>query len=287
MKKMPTFVSPLFHVPDDEIDEAIDDFERTITKGMLKHVPDIRAKAGHMFPIKEGTKFTRIGKHVHPTWKKFFTRPTMELNAKLFVTYLIADSHGVEVIPDRKDVFRAFHSDPKETKVVIFGQDPYPNKVNDVPVAMGLSFATRDEKQPPSLRNIFRAIEEGTGAPMANQKDFTLSGWTAQGVMLLNYNLFFYHDLAKEEKQCRDLPIWSGFMEQVIAKIEEENPNVVFLLLGGFAQKLEKNIKSRVVKFTHPSPMSRVQFTYEPLAEVNEILKKKDMEPIVWNQNVL
>ena len=34
---------------------------------------------------------------------------------------------GERILPDRKDVFRALELEPSEVRVIIVGQDPYPN----------------------------------------------------------------------------------------------------------------------------------------------------------------
>ena len=62
-----------------------------------------------------------------------------------------ADS-GERILPDRKSVFRALLIPPDEVKVVIVGQDPYPN-ISD---AVGLAFSVtpRTSGLPGSLMNI-------------------------------------------------------------------------------------------------------------------------------------
>ena len=56
-------------------------------------------------------------------------------------------------IPEQQSIFRALQVPPEKVKVVIVGQDPYPNTKH----AMGLAFSVPDgvAPLPQSLKNIF------------------------------------------------------------------------------------------------------------------------------------
>ena len=71
-----------------------------------------------------------------------------------------ADS-GERVLPDKKFVFRALELNPAEVRVVILGQDPYPN-ITD---AIGLAFSVAPRKSglPGSLMNIQKEIMTDIG----------------------------------------------------------------------------------------------------------------------------
>ncbi|MFY8231465.1 MAG: uracil-DNA glycosylase, partial [Candidatus Nanopelagicus sp.] len=45
-----------------------------------------------------------------------------------------------EFLPTRSDIFKAFECDPDLIKIIILGQDPYPNPEH----AMGLAFSVPD-----------------------------------------------------------------------------------------------------------------------------------------------
>ena len=59
---------------------------------------------------------------------------------------------GERILPDKKHLFRALELKPEQVKVIIVGQDPYPN-ISD---AIGLSFSVPPRKTglPGSLLNI-------------------------------------------------------------------------------------------------------------------------------------
>jgi uracil-DNA glycosylase len=62
---------------------------------------------------------------------------------------------GKTIFPKEDKRFEAFAKTPfQKMKVVIFGQDPY----HSANVADGLAFSTKQEKTPPSLKNIFKEL---------------------------------------------------------------------------------------------------------------------------------
>ena len=89
---------------------------------------------------------------------------------------------GKVIYPPGGLIFNAFALTPVEAvKVVIIGQDPYHGPGQ----AMGLSFSVPDGIQaPPSLRNIFKEIQDDLGIRMSGRPN--LEGWARQGVLLLN-----------------------------------------------------------------------------------------------------
>ncbi|MFN3938863.1 MAG: uracil-DNA glycosylase, partial [Gemmobacter sp.] len=82
--------------------------------------------------------------------------------------------------PDR--LFRALDlCPPDRVRVVILGQDPYPNPAH----AMGLAFSVPPGTRtlPRSLANILKELSTDL---QVVRKDGDLSGWARQGVLLLN-----------------------------------------------------------------------------------------------------
>ena len=63
---------------------------------------------------------------IHPSWKPFFTQ---EISAILDdVENQIGIANSEELTPDRNRILRFFALDLFKTKVVILGQDPYPQQ---------------------------------------------------------------------------------------------------------------------------------------------------------------
>lgn len=160
-------------------------------------------------------------------------------------------------IPDRKDLFNAFHYCPlQNVKVVIMGQDPYHTIRNGKPIAHGLSFSTRQELKivPPSLRNIYKEISR-THPYFQTPDHGDLTNWARQGVLLLNNCL----TVNKNEAKSHPPKLWHGFLTRVFQAIQQANPRCIFVLWGKEAKTMtEKYIssKARVLTSSHPSPMS-------------------------------
>lgn len=156
--------------------------------------------------------------------------------------------------PRRNLVFRAFEFfKPYETKVVIIGQDPYPNDN-----ACGLCFSS--EQITPSLRNIMTCVDLDSS---------NLEHWAEQGVLLLNTSLTYPGDYR----------YWEPFITKVIKCLPSKTP---FFLWGNHAKKLNVG-KGIRYEYSHPSPMSRIPFNCDHFQQVNEVLKV----PINWQRNEL
>ena len=92
---------------------------------------------------------------------------------------------GKEIYPAFKDIYKAFElCSFSNTKVVIFGQDPY----HQPGLANGLAFAVnKGNKIPDPLKNIYKEIQDYVGNCVYNLGN--LEQWAAQGVLLLNSSL--------------------------------------------------------------------------------------------------
>ncbi|ETA03201.1 Uracil-DNA glycosylase [Frankia sp. CcI6] len=89
---------------------------------------------------------------------------------------------GRGYLPAGPHVLRAFQQPFDDVRVLIVGQDPYPTPG----MAIGYSFAVAPEvrRLPGSLLNIFQELCADVGVPRPSTGDLT--GWTRQGVLLLN-----------------------------------------------------------------------------------------------------
>jgi len=171
-----------------------------------------------------------------------------------------------------------------EVKVVILGQDPYINEYRGVPEAHGLCFSVREGiPAPPSLKNIFKEIENSIYAGEPQEFSSDLSRWASQGVLLLNASLSV---LAGRSNSHADLG-WHRLTDDIIETISRQRRNVVFMLWGSFAQKKEPLIdkkKHLVLKTSHPSPLSahRGFLGSGVFVKCNDYLRQHGQEPIEW-----
>ena len=137
------------------------------------------------------------------------------------------------IYPDINNIFKALNlTSFEKVKVVIIGQDPYHGEGE----ANGLAFSLSDDvKITPSLRNIFKEMESDLGIKRVN-KD--LSGWSKQGVLLLNTILTVEKDKPLSHKDLG----WQEITDYIIKYISDNKENVVFILWGKESQEKEKLI---------------------------------------------
>jgi len=188
---------------------------------------------------------------------------------------------GKIVYPERRNIFRAFEAvDLPDAKVVIFGQDPYHGPGQ----AMGLSFAVPNglAKKPPSLKNIFKEIESEFGAALAPHES-DLSGWTGQGVLLLNTVLTVEQGKPLSHRGRG----WENFTDEVIRRLNARNEPVLFILWGNHAKGLKERIdltRHAALESNHPSPLSAYRgfFGSGIFLKANDVLRSWGKEPIDW-----
>ncbi|MCA9061179.1 MAG: uracil-DNA glycosylase [Planctomycetaceae bacterium] len=182
------------------------------------------------------------------------------------------------VFPPEEDVFAALQLTPlASVRVVILGQDPY----HGAGQAHGLSFSVRPGiPHPPSLRNIFRELQDDLGIPVP--RDGCLQRWAQQGVLLLNTVLTVRAAEANSHRKHG----WEELTAQLIQCVNQL-PQVAFVLWGAPAQKVAERIDARhwILKSPHPSPLSahRGFFGSRPFSQVNQYLAKMGESGIDWN----
>jgi len=184
---------------------------------------------------------------------------------------------GEIIVPVWDHIFAALTLAPDQVKVVILGQDPYPNSDHGI----GLAFAVPNETKalPGSLRNILKELEADIGRPPQTSPD--LAHWVAQGVLLLNTTLTTVHGASNAHTK---LP-WDRVVAQILTAVITANPKVVAILWGKAAQNYAPYFAAeRVVDSAHPSPLSahRGFLGSKPFSKTNEMLRLDHKEGIDW-----
>jgi uracil-DNA glycosylase len=178
-------------------------------------------------------------------------------------------------VPAAEDIFRAFECEPTSIKVVIIGQDPYPNRDH----AMGLSFSipANVKKIPPSLKNIYTEMHSDVGGASPDNGD--LRYLTDQGVMLLNRGL----SITLPDKKVNSL--WYEFTDLVAQVLAEQG--VIGVFWGNQAQEIAHYFpKEKQILSVHPSPLSAYRgfFGSKPFSAVNRILESENKSLIKWTK---
>lgn len=174
---------------------------------------------------------------------------------------------GKVILPAQSDCFRAFELGLPSIKVVIVGQDPYPNKEH----ANGLAFSVpaHIKPYPGSLRNIFQELSEDLGTTLPRTGD--LLSWSRNGVLLLNTAL-----TVEEGKPGSHLKLWERFTYETLRTVSEARQPIAWMLWGKQAQQYEALIKPHHLKLVagHPSPISsKLFFGCKHFSKAAEFLK--------------
>ena len=179
-----------------------------------------------------------------------------------------------EVAPPKDLIFRALSQSIVSTKVVIFGQDPYPTPGH----AHGLAFSVDSTVTPlpASLRNIFKELESDLGTKRGSGD---LTDWSNQGVMLINRTLTTQSGISLAHRKFG----WELITETVARVLGQRD--VVAVLWGGSAIELKPYFREDlVVSSVHPSPLSAYRgfFGSKPFSQVNSKLIANGIDAIAW-----
>ena len=206
---------------------------------------------------------------VHPSWS-----PILEpLQDAIITTYETVSKS--QYIPAIERIFAPLSTSIDEVKVVIVGQDPYPNP----DYADGFAFSVRPEISPlpASLINIFKELESDLGTKMPENGN--LERWSRQGVLLINRTL----TTVPGESHAHQRSGWMAITEVIIREVAQRG--AVGILWGGNAQQMSEYFDaSRVIKSAHPSPLSasRGFFGSKPFSRTNAMLSEIGKPQITW-----
>ena len=169
------------------------------------------------------------------------------------VNFLIdTNAQGKRFTPSLKQLFRGFELCPLDkTKVVILGQDPYPQPM----VADGVAFSCGNTKKPEaSLGYILGAIERSVPFEDQDVTDidtrYDLGRWSTQGVLCINTAL-----TTELTKVGKHVDLWVPFMEYLIDMLNFNQSGLIWVLMGKQAQSYEVLIgeQHKVFTCTHPA----------------------------------
>ncbi|TYL51378.1 uracil-DNA glycosylase [Nocardioides sp. BGMRC 2183] len=183
--------------------------------------------------------------------------------------------------PTGDRVFRAFQRPLSEVKVLVVGQDPYPNPAHPI----GLCFAVEPHVRPlpPSLVNIYTELADDVGVTPPEHGD--LSAWSDQGVMLLNRVLTVRPGAPGSHRGQGWEHVTACAIEAVVRRAEAGVP-MAAILWGADARSLRRHLGPiPAVESPHPSPLSAYRgfFGSRPFSRTNELLVDQGAAPIDWS----
>jgi uracil-DNA glycosylase len=201
--------------------------------------------------------------------------------ADRIIKKLSASNHII--CPQLKDIFKCFRlCSLNNLRVVIIGQDPYPQKG----VATGLAFAnspdTPEDSYSPSLEILRESVINYTIPHRRVTFAPDLEKWEAQGVLLLNSALS-----CEVGRVGSHTLLWRPFIKSLLTNLSKYHTGLVYLLMGTQAQSLEPYINKQfnhVIHIRHPSwyARQRQRMPSDIWQEINTILIGQNGYGIEW-----
>lgn len=184
---------------------------------------------------------------------------------------------GRSYLPAPDKILRAFTLPLADVRVLILGQDPYPNPTH--PVGLSFSVARDVRPLPGSLVNIYRELKTDLGIDPAPHGDLT--HWFEQGVLLLNRVLTVRPGAPASHRGKG----WEEVTACAVEALARRGGPLVAILWGRDAQTARPMLGDvPVIASAHPSPLSaRNGFNgSRPFSQANRLLEERGGAPIDW-----
>lgn len=189
------------------------------------------------------------------------------------------------ICPAQSNVFKAFEVCPYDKlKVVMLGQDPYPQKGVATGILFGNKKETRDEDLSPSLQIIKEAAINFEIPHNCIIFDPTLESWAKQGILMINSAL-----TVEMNKIGSHVMLWRPFIASLLKKLSENEAGIIYVLFGKQAQTFKPYINKQfntVLEENHPAYFARTGETmpHTVFEQISKLTKEMYGMPITWYQ---
>lgn len=186
---------------------------------------------------------------IHPDWEDFLSK-----DIKRLLIEIEKETKKSDYTPTTEKVLRFLTAPLGSVKIIILGQDPYPQKG----VATGRSFEVgtlRSWNEPfsnISLKNILRTIYKAYTGQIIKYSELKtkfdnefpvlppnklFANWEQQGVLLLN--TYFTCEIGQPGSHKS---VWEDFSSQLFKFVNGHYPNIIWFLWGAHAIESTANI---------------------------------------------
>ena len=189
------------------------------------------------------------------------------------------------ICPAQSDVFKAFKVCPYDNlKVVMLGQDPYPQKGVATGILFGNKEGTRDKDLSPSLQIIKEAAINFEIPHNCIIFDSTLESWAKQGILMINSAL-----TVEMNKIGSHVMLWRPFIASLLKKLSENDTGIIYVLFGKQAQTFKPYINKQfntVLEENHPAYFARTgeAMPHTVFEQISKLTKEMYGMPITWYQ---
>ncbi len=184
--------------------------------------------------------------------------------------------------PIETAVLRAYELTPlSKVRVVVVGQDPYPNPKH----ATGVAFSTGSQGPvSDALRAIYANLSADPTFVTPSHGD--LEGWAGRGALLLNAALTL--SPASLSSRCST---WRPLLRATLATVSAAGRPIPVVLLGGKAHDLQTAVgdPTAVQAAGHPTPRNKVADRFplfancRPFYDANDFLTSRGEPPFDWS----
>ena len=189
------------------------------------------------------------------------------------------------ICPAQNNVFKAFEVCPYDKlKVVMLGQDPYPQKGVATGILFGNKEGTRDEDLSPSLQIVKEAAINFEIPHNCIIFDPTLESWAKQGILMINSAL-----TVEMNKIGSHVMLWRPFIASLLKKLSENKTGIIYVLFGKQAQTFKPYINKQfniVLEENHPAYFARIgeRMPHTVFEQISKLTKEMYGTPITWYQ---
>lgn len=189
------------------------------------------------------------------------------------------------ICPAQSNVFKAFEVCPYDKlKVVMLGQDPYPQKGVATGILFGNKEGTRDEDLSPSLQIIKEAAINFEIPHNCIIFDPTLESWAKQGILMINSAL-----TVEMNKIGSHVMLWRPFIASLLKKLSENETGIIYVLFGKQAQTFKPYVNKQfntVLEENHSAYFARTgeAMPHTVFEQISKLTKGMYGMPITWYQ---
>lgn len=189
------------------------------------------------------------------------------------------------ICPTQSNVFKAFEVCPYDKlKVVMLGQDPYPQKGVATGILFGNKEGTRDEDLSPSLQIVKEAAINFEIPHNCIIFDPTLESWAKQGILMINSAL-----TVEMNKVGSHVMLWRPFIASLLKKLSKNETGIIYVLFGKQAQTFKPYINKQfntVLEENHPAYFARTgeAMPHTVFEQISKLTKGVYGMPITWYQ---
>lgn len=190
------------------------------------------------------------------------------------------------ICPEKGNVFRAFElCKYNDCKVIMLGQDPYPQRNIATGILFGNKKETSEEDLSPSLKVVRNSCIDLCVPHNSIIFDQTLESWAKQGILMINSAL-----TVEMNKVGSHTMLWRPFISSLLKNMSDINTGIIYVLFGRQAQTFKPYIGkfNDIIEVEHPAYFARVNkdMPSEVFYKVNRLLKDKYNSTITFYEEL-